>query len=92
MVRRITWIAIGHAVKIIGSKLSGGPGGLLVIVRIETRLAVIHHRIYVAESLWDSVVKEIGQGGSGGGLSFNRTEPPAWCLGLTWQWHGTGTA
>lgn len=46
MVRGII-VPIGYVVEIMGRNLAGGPGGLVAIVRIETRLAVIHQRIWV---------------------------------------------
>lgn len=47
MVRGLIRVPIGYVVKTMGSNLAGGPGGLLAVVRIETRLAVVHQRIWV---------------------------------------------
>jgi hypothetical protein len=47
MARGIIWVHIGYVVKILGSNLAGAPSGLLAIVWIESRLAVVHQRIWV---------------------------------------------
>ena len=49
MVRCVVRIPIVHVVEIMAmvSKLARAPGRLMAIVRIKTRLAVIHHKVWV---------------------------------------------